>query len=329
MIEKIILLLVVTSVNYQVFSQETIPDWFLNEMQNDIGTWYADNSEYKNEQEVFDKYQIVWEWSIKNYSLKGQLFGVHKGNKSSVFWAFRKVWDSKQEKPKIIQIGLDGTYGVGHIQKINENETQLSQIFQTPNGLEYKEGHKTIRKSDTLHLGSSYSISKDEKWEKKRSYIWIKETETVQVIKLIHGLSFFNTIEGIWEGMPQDSSFVSVLDYKIGNKEHFVFVDNDLLTKERKLFSHYEGAYFHNPNTSRIEFSTINKSEIHSGYCKISKDTLFHFATIKRKTGSIRAYSSAIVKLDNKTLAYYAVYGKDEKIPELKFENPLIYRKRE
>jgi hypothetical protein len=138
---------------------------------------------------------------------------------------------------------------------------------------------------------------------------------------------FFNSIEGIWEGTPKDSSFVSILDYRRENKEYFIFVNNDLLSKERKLFSHYEGVYFFNPNTSRIEFTTINKSEIHNGYCKVSKDTLFHYATIKNSSGNIRAYSSAIVKADDKTLAYYAVYGKDEKTPKLVFENPLIYRK--
>jgi hypothetical protein len=174
MIKKIFLTLVVTLTSYQIFSQETIPDWFLNEMQNDIGTWNADNSEYKNEQEVFDKYQIVWEWSIKNYSLKGQLFGIHKDNKSPVFWEFRKVWDNKQGKPKIIQIGLDGTYGVGTIKKLNENETQLSQIFETPNGMRYKEGHRTKTISDTVHIGTSYNISENEEWKKKRSYKWIK-----------------------------------------------------------------------------------------------------------------------------------------------------------
>ena len=142
-------------------------------------------------------------------------------------------------------------------------------------------------------------------------------------------MDFFNSIEGIWEGMPKDTSFISVLNYKRENKEHFVFVNNDLLSKERKHFSHYEGFYFLNPNTSRIEFTTINKSEIHSGYCEVRQDTIFHYATIKNKSEKIRAYSSAIVKIDDKTLAYYAVYGKDEKIPELVFENPLIYKKLE
>ncbi|MGG8494955.1 hypothetical protein ACQY1Q_00945 [Tenacibaculum sp. TC6] len=145
--------------------------------------------------------------------------------------------------------------------------------------------------------------------------------------KLSSPINFFNSIEGTWEGMPKDTSFISVLDYKKQNKEHFVFVDNDLLSKKRKLFSHYEGVYFFNPSQNCIEYRTINKSEIHNGYCKISKDTLFHYATVKNKSGSIKAYASAIVKIDDKTLAYYAVYGMDETIPELVFKKPLIYRK--
>ena len=159
------------------------------------------------------------------------------------------------------------------------------------------------------------------------SYLTVGNLYSQDTDTLVPELDFFNSIEGIWEGMPNDTSFVSVLDYKIENKEHFVFVNNNLLSKERKLFSHYEGVYFFNPNTSRIEFTTINKSEIHSGYCKMVNDTLYHYATIKNKAGNVRAYSSAIVKVDDKTLEYYAVYGKDEEIPELVFENQLVYKK--
>lgn len=154
--------------------------------------------------------------------------------------------------------------------------------------------------------------------------VWHLNAQNTESI--LSEMAFFKSIDGTWEGMPEDSSFVSVLKYQKGNKEHFVSVDNDLFSKERKHFSHYEGVYFFNPSTSRIEYTTINKSEIHSGYCKVSKDTLFHYATVKNKAGNTRAYASAIVKIDSKTLAYYAVYGKDEKIPELVFKNPLIYR---
>ncbi len=141
-------------------------------------------------------------------------------------------------------------------------------------------------------------------------------------------MEFFDSIEGTWEGMPADTSFISLLEYKRESKAHFVFVNNNLLSKERRVFSHYEGVYFLNPSTSNIEFTTINKSEIHSGFCKVSGDTLFHYATINNKSGDTRAYSSAIVKENENTLAYYAVYGKDEVVPELVFGEPLIYTKK-
>ena len=140
-------------------------------------------------------------------------------------------------------------------------------------------------------------------------------------------LGFFQTLEGSWEGAPADSSFISVLEYNKGDKDYFVLVNNDLLSRQRKLFSHYEGIYFVNPDQSRIEFKTINKDEIHSGYCKISSDTLYHYATIKGGSGRIQAYASAIIQIDSQTIAYYASYSKTAEIPELTFEQPLVYRK--
>lgn len=140
-------------------------------------------------------------------------------------------------------------------------------------------------------------------------------------------MAFFNSAEGVWEGMPDDTSFISILEYRKGDKEYFVLVNNDLLSKERKRFSHYEGVYFYNPAMSRVEFTTINKNEIHSGYCKIENDTIYHYATIRGKSGKIKAYASAIVKKDKNMLAYYATYGNNEEIPDLKFENPLIYNR--
>jgi hypothetical protein len=141
------------------------------------------------------------------------------------------------------------------------------------------------------------------------------------------GFDFLNSIHGVWEGIPNDSSFISVLDYRIDKKLYFGFVANDLLSIKRQPFSHYEGVYFHNPHTSRLEYTTINGAEIHTGYCEVRQDTLFHYAVIKNTAGKIRAYSSAIVRIDNQTFSFYAVYGKDEKIPVMMFQNPLVYRR--
>jgi hypothetical protein len=140
-------------------------------------------------------------------------------------------------------------------------------------------------------------------------------------------MPFFGTLEGTWKGMPTDTSFISILNYQIKNQEYFVSVSNDLMSPDSHIFSHYEGVYFFNPNTSRMEYTTLNKSEIHSGYCLMRSDTLYHFATVKNTSDKIKAYASAIIVIDDQTLAYFATYAQDERIPELVLENPLIYKK--
>ncbi len=242
------------------------------------------------------------------------------------------IFYNKVEK-EIFDVSMDivANFEIRHgtINTNNELVVKLDKPLVMPgSGGKQSEWRKTFTNitNDSFNIRHDYSEDGGETWI-------VFTTESYRRVRIENKMSaemdFFNSFGGTWEGIPIDTSFISVLQYKKGNKEHFINVNNDLLSKERKLFSHYEGVYFFNPNTSRIEYTTINKSEIHSGYCEASKDTLFHYATIKTKAGNIRAYSSAIVKIDDKTLAYYAVYGKDEKIPELKFENPLIYRKRE
>lgn len=139
-------------------------------------------------------------------------------------------------------------------------------------------------------------------------------------------MSFFEDLNKVWEASPPDTSFISQLQYSMDGKEYFVSVTNKLLSKNRKPFSYYEGVYFFNPSTNSIEFCTVNKNEMHSGYCKIAGDTLFHYAKITG-VSQIKAYVSAIIRKDAATLLYYATYGQTNDLPELKFEQPLIYRK--
>ncbi len=139
-------------------------------------------------------------------------------------------------------------------------------------------------------------------------------------------ISYLRGISGLWEAISKDTSFISQLEYCSDRQKYFVDVTNTLLSKERKPFSYYEGKYFFNPSTLNIEFNTINKNEIHSGYCKVSGDTLFHYATLSGKS-KIKSYASAIVKKDTSTLLYFASYSQSDELPELKFENPLIYKR--
>jgi len=100
-----------------------------------------------------------------------------------------------------------------------------------------------------------------------------------------------------------------------------------LLSSGRNPFSYYEGVYFFDPSNSEITFRTINKNEMHSRHCRVSGDTLFHYAMIYSRDQPARSYSSAIVKKDETTIAYFATYVKSEELPELVFSNPLIYKR--
>ncbi|MCW5910883.1 MAG: nuclear transport factor 2 family protein [Cyclobacteriaceae bacterium] len=139
--------------------------------------------------------------------------------------------------------------------------------------------------------------------------------------------SFFTGITGTWQASPADNSFVSRLEYRKGEDKFFLMAGNTLMSKEGKIFTEYEGAYFYNPALKNIGFTTINKNEIHTGTCKVSGDTLFHFAQLSG-SARVKSYTSAIVKKDGNTLLYYASYSETENVPVLKFEQPLIYRKK-
>ncbi len=325
---RIVFIMFFSSVCSYVFSQNSkIPDWFLSELEANIGSWTTNNKKYQSEQEPYDGYRITWTWGNGNKSIVGKLYGLINGKPTTLFWEFRKYWDATKQSPCLIQFGSDGTIGIGHILRKDQNETQLEQIFTNPDGTQYKIGHKNHILSDTSYVGTSFAISEKGKWAENRSYTWVKHNNIMQPEET-NVLHYFNALEGLWEGMPQDTSFISVLEFNKRGHEYFIFVNNDLLSKTRNPFSHYEGVYFFNPATSQLEFTTINKNEIHYGSCKVAGDTLFHYASVSGKSKT-KSYTSAIVKKDSNTLLYFASYSQTSELPELIFENPLIYNRRQ
>ncbi|WP_234571765.1 hypothetical protein [Rhodohalobacter sp. 614A] len=139
-------------------------------------------------------------------------------------------------------------------------------------------------------------------------------------------LAFFEDISGSWIGIPEDSSFISRLEYKTGNEQFLIPVANTLTSKTGQLFAEYEGVYIYNPVEKNISFTTVNEHEIHTGVAWVKGDTLFHQAKIAGP-GNIKSYSSAIIKKPDDSLHYYADYSETEEYPELKFSQALIYRK--
>ncbi len=141
-------------------------------------------------------------------------------------------------------------------------------------------------------------------------------------------IDYFNDIRGLWKAIPSDSSFISNLEYRKGKDKYFMISENILSSKEGKVFTEYEGIYFLNPDSQRIEFTTMNKNEIHKGYCRINGDSLFHYAHISGKS-KIKSYSSVLIKNDLKSsLSYFADYSESSKYPKLKFNQPLVYQKK-
>ena len=296
------------------------------------GNWVLEVTRYSRDGNPIKKLNstVSYKRELDGLLYSGTYKGDINGEEKEVIqnWIFY----NKVEK-KFFDVSMDivANFEIRHGTINTNNELVVTldkQLVMPDSGGKQSEWRKTFTNitKDTFNIRHDYSEDGGGTWI-------VFTTETYRRIRneiqIFAEMDFFNSLDGTWEGIPADTSFISVLQYYKGNKEHFINVNNDLLSKERKLFSHYEGVYFFNPNTSRIEYTTINKSEIHNGYCNVRNDTLFHYATIRTEAGNIRAYSSAIVKVDDKNLKYYAIYGKDKKIPKLKFEKPLIYRKRE
>lgn len=139
-------------------------------------------------------------------------------------------------------------------------------------------------------------------------------------------MSFFEDISGDWIASPSDSSFISRLEYKKSSEQFLIPVGNTLTSKTGELFAEYEGVYIYNPVEKTISFTTVTESEIHTGISWMKGDTLFHQAKISGP-GNIKSYSSAIIKKSDNTFHYYADYSESDDFPELKFSQPLIYRK--
>ncbi len=152
-------------------SQQKIPDWFIKNMEESIGTWITDNSKYQNENEPFDHYGMDWEWGIGKQSITGRLYGLINGQKQGIFWEFRQYWDFTKNTGIVAQYGGDGTVGIGPMEVKQGNQTELTQEFVSPNGAKNIHGHKSTLKEGVLTT-TSYDISKDGKWEKRRSYVW-------------------------------------------------------------------------------------------------------------------------------------------------------------
>jgi len=160
----------------KVDEPKTIPQWFMKDLENNIGRWIADNSKHKSEKEPSTSYGIEWKWGIGKTSIIGRLFGVVDGKETGDFWQFRQYWDNVKGEGIIVQFGHGGVMGIGNVKQVEniEDTTQTVQTFSLTDGRTWEQKH-ILKMEKTQFVGTSYDKDKDNNWVKSRSYTWLKQ----------------------------------------------------------------------------------------------------------------------------------------------------------
>ncbi|WP_109300288.1 hypothetical protein [Aquimarina sp. AU474] len=153
------------------FAQPKVPDWFIKNMEQSIGTWVTSNDMYKNKNEPFDAYEMQWEWGVGKQSITGKLYGLIANKRQGFFWEFRQYWDVKKHQGTIVQYGGDGSIGIGPLVMKKDQFFELIQEFVSPKGEKTTHGHRSSFKKGKLTT-TSYGISTNGKWTENRTYEW-------------------------------------------------------------------------------------------------------------------------------------------------------------
>ncbi|MGH9861572.1 MAG: hypothetical protein ACRD5F_16255 [Candidatus Acidiferrales bacterium] len=138
-------------------------------MTQGTGTWIADNSAYKSNDEPWDAYKLEWKLVLGKKLLKGRMLVIKDGKDVGAIWEFLSYWHPKEQRVVMSQWGSDGTYGTGTITDRSKNESVM-QFFH-PDGNGARVGHRMDRRKAEEH-SQSFDISDDGVWKKRRQYIW-------------------------------------------------------------------------------------------------------------------------------------------------------------
>ncbi len=171
--KRLILLIATCLVCMLVRGQSGIPQWFMEEMERQVGVWVASNEAYMQEGED-DSYAIEWKWGVGRKSLVGVLYGIRDSVRTQEYWQFFQYWDFEKAQPVFIQIASWGSHGVGNIERLEDSNFQLKQKFYHPDGTSTLGGHKT-QLFDGYEISTSYDITDEGEWQKRRTYTWYKQ----------------------------------------------------------------------------------------------------------------------------------------------------------
>lgn len=176
--QLISLLVLVVLFQYVSFAQQSgLPKWYMEKIQTDEGIWVTDNSQFKNENEPFDKYILSWTLNPLRNSLSGRLYGLTDGQESGTFWDFSQYYDPNTQKVIVMQIGWNGTLGSGPLIATDNGGYDLAQIFTTPDGTTRKEKHTDIKPNKDIEITTSYSFDENSEWIAGRTYTWQRQID--------------------------------------------------------------------------------------------------------------------------------------------------------
>lgn len=140
-----------------------------------VGTWVADNSAYKSDQDPFDGFGLEWSWGIDRKSVVGRLYGIQDGQEAGTFWEFREYWHPGDQTLVTMQFGVGGTFGVGPHEHQGEGRSEMLQTFYRPaDGVVFRVGHRSVLRGDE-QLTESFDVDEAGAWTPRRSYTWSRQ----------------------------------------------------------------------------------------------------------------------------------------------------------
>ncbi|WP_223789542.1 polysaccharide deacetylase family protein [Marinicella meishanensis] len=151
-----------------------MPEWFIAEMNSQVGTWQTSNAQYRSDSEPYTDYAIEWTWGLGENSLDGRLYGLIDGKPSDDFWTYKLFWDAEQRQARLLQFGFGGRVGDGFIRPIGHGQIETIQTHSAPDFPTFTERHLRVLTPDGL-LTTSFRQSEAGEWQGRRSYTWIKQ----------------------------------------------------------------------------------------------------------------------------------------------------------
>lgn len=153
---------------------KTIPDWYLNYLKSNIGTWIADNTKNVSEQDPYIAYGIAWEWGIGKTSITARLYGVLESGVEKDFWEFRQYWDNVNRKGVIVQYGNWGVVGIGDVKQTKDGIFETIQVFSLTDGRTWDVKH-IIEIEDSQFTSTAYDKDESGNWVNPKGWTWIKK----------------------------------------------------------------------------------------------------------------------------------------------------------